>query len=157
MRFSWRRCFLVGVVVTVLIVIAIIRVRRPEEVRLKDGSVLAIRDVKLGKTNTFKHGTWLDKTIGAHVGTNIRGLKVFSVTIKRPEIVGQYYRGESSFSVELQLAGTNSAGNELSRPSFYRSYSGFLFVFEADPGRSVVAGIRAAPHPTIDPRIDLLL
>ena len=58
MRHSWKRWFVIAVLLALLVVIAVSRMRRPEHVRLRDGTVLAITAVKLGDTNIFTHGSW---------------------------------------------------------------------------------------------------
>jgi hypothetical protein len=123
MRHFWKRWFVIAVLLAFLVVIAISRMRRPEYVRLRDGTVLAITAVRLGDTNIFTHGSWLDKMFGAHLGTNTPGFNIFNLTVTRPEVVMQYAWRESSpfLTVELQLVGTNYAGSELLRPSFNRS------------------------------------
>jgi hypothetical protein len=108
------------VVVTALLAWLIFRTPSPKRL-LKDGSLVAVTALKVGKTNIFRHGSWPDKMIGPHLSTN--GLHILKMTVTQPQLVTE--RGwpwAAPLSIEFQVDGTKSIdGNQFLRPSFYRA------------------------------------
>jgi hypothetical protein len=88
---------------------------------LADGTVLILSGLKVGRTNTYSHGTLLSKTLGRFVPS--KGVTVAGYTLRRPsQVTFTGTEGSEILSAQLRLLGASPGVNSLVSPSFYRKY-----------------------------------
>jgi hypothetical protein len=100
-RFNWRMIGLVITAITELAVLFLAGANRPQVQRLPDGSTLRLTSVKLGATNHFLHGTWLEKLLGPILPTT--GIHLGKLGLSAPEKVTSREYGATTLTVEFRL------------------------------------------------------
>jgi len=105
---------------------------------LPDGTVLVMSGVKVGRTNSYSHGTVLSKTLGRLVPSN--GVSVAGLKLQRPPLVVMPGpEGGEILTAELWLGPGSPQEKAFLTPPFYRKHrllisgdddDGFTFVKE---------------------------
>ena len=123
-------------VIAIFCVIAVLIWRDGSSKRtLPDGTVLVLSGVKVGRTNTYSHGTLISKLLGSIAPSN--SIRVAGVVLERPRLVSMPApEGSELLTAELRLDAGPSREKVLTSP-FYRKYR-WLISGDADDGSAFV-------------------
>lgn len=72
----------------------------PQTARLPDGTDLVLRSVKLGATNTYKHGNALEKLLD--FGGVKHSVEILGMDLQPPQIVVQFAQGSSALTFQFE-------------------------------------------------------
>jgi hypothetical protein len=116
---------------------------------LKDGTVLELSGLKVGKTNVYSHGTRLSKVLGRFAPSN--GIHVAGLKLQRPQLVEMSaLEGSEILTAELWLDPGSPQEKSFISPPFYRKHrllisgdddDSFSFVKEFDGFKKQADGL----------------
>jgi hypothetical protein len=134
-----KRLLLVVVVAAIAVAIILLSTGSPSCKRtLKDGSVIILTDVKIGRTNLVVHGTFLQKTLGRFLRSK-QTMEIGKFKLTQPKtLVFSGLSNTESLTFQLHLLPGSAHEASYLRPAFYGKRR---FVLYGDNGFPYFANI----------------